>query len=255
MLKSIENLKDKVAIIYPHVRGKLLSDVVAVAEAVKSAGIKKRLKPATINRRLAVLRRVAKLAFRQWDWLDRDLGARIALLPGEVPRYVQASPEQARALLGAAEGRGRAVILWACMTGLRKSELRALQPEQFEGGSVVITKGKTNKPRIVPLNGLRADLFPFGMTEHEIDKAFRAARKAAGMPWLQFRDLRRTFGSWIVQNTGSLKMAQDLLGHTTPTITSRHYAHMLTGHLEAAVKTLPNLAGQARGRHKRKKAA
>lgn len=31
------------------------------------------------------------------------------------------------------------------------------------------------------------------------------------MPDVQPRDLRRTFGSWIVQETWSLKVAQDLL--------------------------------------------
>lgn len=255
MLKSAENLKDKVRVIYPYCQGKQLTDVVSVAEAVRTAGIKAKLKPATINRRLAILRRVAKLAFRQWDWLDTDLGARIALLPGEQPRYVQASPEEAKRLLEASEGRGRQAILWACMTGLRKSELRSLTQENFQNGAIVLTKGKTDRPRTVPLQGLKQEDFPFGLTETEIDNAFEAAREAIGRPDLQFRDLRRTFGSWIVQRTKSLRAAQELLGHTTPTITARHYAHLLGDDLRDAVRTLPNLAGQARGRQKRRKVA
>jgi integrase len=75
------------------------------------------------------------------------------------------------------------------------------------------------------------------------------------MKWLQFRDLRRTCGSWIVQRTRSLKAAQDLLGHTSIAITAKHYAHLLDEHLVDAVRTLPRLAGLARGRRRKLKAA
>ena len=75
------------------------------------------------------------------------------------------------------------------------------------------------------------------------------------MPWLQFRDLRRTCGSWIVQRTRSLKAAQDFLGHTTIAITAKHYAHLLDEHLEEAANAMPRLAGMARGRVRKKKVA
>lgn len=115
---------------------------------------------------------------------------------------------------------------------------------------------KTGRPRMVPLaRGLSPDTFPYDLTERELSPGFRDARRAAGMPWLQFRDLRRTCGSWIVQRTRSLKAAQDLLGHTTIAITAAHYAHLLDEHLREAVKSLPRFAGMTRGRQKKKKAA
>ena len=116
----------------------------------------------------------------------------------------------------------------------------------------MVTQTKTGRTRLIPLPaGLTKDSFPFGLTKSELRKGFERARAAAGMTWLQMRDLRRTFGSWIVQRTGSLKAAQELLGHSTVAITSRHYAHLLPGHLQEAVDTLPKLrAGKARGRKK-----
>jgi integrase len=253
-LRSFDNLQNKVRAIYPYIQGRALTEVADCAERLAQDGRAAGLQPATINRRLAILRRVARLAHRRWQWLDNDLAGRIAFIPGEEPRYVQATPEQAEALLKAATGRTKEAIRWAIGTGLRQGELRAVEPHHFRNGSLLVTKTKTGKPRSVPLAPfLKPADFPYGLTSTEVTTHYRAAREAAGMPWLQFRDLRRTFGSWIVQKTKSLKMAQDLLGHTTSTITAKHYAHLLEGDLRKAIRQ--TFAGMERGREKKKKAA
>lgn len=245
-LKSHRNLENKVRAMLPHIQGRTLTQISDAAEDVIKAGVG--LKPATVNRRLAILRRVARLAHRKWKWLEHDEAGRIQLLPGEEPRYVQATQQEAERLLKAAKGRTRAAILWAASTGLRKSELKRVEPHHFQDGALsVLRKTKTGKPRRVPLQaGLRPQDFPYGLTSTELEKGYREARARAGMPWLQFRDLRRTFGSWIVQRTRSLKAAQDLLGHTTIAITAAHYAHLLEGDLRRAVRTLPKLAGMGK---------
>lgn len=255
-LMSYRNLENKVRAILPHISGKMLEEAPDAAEAIIKAGMEARLKPATINRRLAIVRRVARLAFRRWKWLDGDISGRISLLPGEEARTAQATPAQLDALLTHAKPRTRAAIIWASLTGLRKGELQRVEPHHFQGRRLVVERTKTGKPRRVPLApSLRPEDFPYGLTGPELEEDFREARKAAGMPWLQFRDLRRTCGSWIVQRTRSLKAAQDFLGHTTIAITARHYAHLLDEHLEEAAAALPSFAGMARGRHKKRKAA
>jgi integrase len=262
-LRSYDNLLEKVAAIEPFTRGRHLADVVDVADQVKVAGLKAKLKPATINRRVAILRRVANLAYGTWSprWLDEDLGRRVKLLPGEEARNVQIDPAEAEKLLAKVDDpRARRAVLLAIATGLRRSELLVLDERHLvtlPGGRqrlVLAARTKTGRPRVIPLQARSAAAgaakeLPLGLTAHELRRAFEAARKAAGMPWLQFRDLRRTFGSWVVQRTGSLKAAQDLLGHTTSSITARHYAHLLDEHLVAAVAELPDV-----GRAKRKKA-
>lgn len=255
-LQSYRNLVNKVRAIFPHLQGLDLEGVGEAAERVRQAAIRDGLRPATVNRRLAILRRVARLAHRKWGWTDSDFAARVALLPGEEARHVQATPEQVDTLLARAAPATRKAIIWAALTGLRQGELRRVEPHHFKGRSLAVYRSKTNRPRMVPLApSLEPRDFPYGLTDRDVTWAFREARKAAGMPWLQFRDLRRTCGSWIVQRTRSLKAAQDILGHTSIAITAKHYAHLLDEHLQEAVKTLPSFAGMARGRQKRKKAA
>jgi integrase len=256
LLKSHRHLENMVRVMLPHITGKKLTEIPEAAEAIKEAGIEDGLRPHTINRRLAILRRVGRIAKRRWKWLDTDVAGELEFLPGEDPRYVQATEEQAEKLMKAAKGRTREAIRWAVLTGLRQGELRTLTAANFHDGAIVITKNKTGRPRRVPLApGLKAEAFPYGLTDNEVARDFREARTRAGMPWLQFKDLRRTFGSWIVQKTRSLAYAQDLLGHSTPVITKKHYAHLIEGNLREAVNTLPNFAGMARGRTSRKKAA
>lgn len=255
-LRSRANLINKVRAIRPCCTGRALDEIADAAEAITQSGLRSGLKPATINRRLAILRRVARLAHRKWKWLPNDEAGRITMVPGEEPRYVQASPEQADRLMKAAAGNARKAILWGVMTGLRPSELLAVEPHHFRDGSLVVTRNKTGHPRSIPLRrDLSPSSFPWGLTSTDVEERFRRARAKAGMPWLQFRDLRRTFGSWIVQHTRSLKAAQELLGHTSSAITSRHYAHLLEGDLRAAVETLPSFAGMGRGWKRKKKAA
>ena len=102
------------------VEGETLQDVVAVAERYKrdNRGL---LTGSTINRRLAVLRRVANLAYKRWGWLKEPIASKIELLP-ENPareRYLTRS-ELARLLLGIQLRAARRAALVAAFTGLRR---------------------------------------------------------------------------------------------------------------------------------------
>ena len=55
-LRSYQNLLDKVEAIRPHLDGKPLSAAIEAANAIKADGLERGLKPATINRRLAIVR-------------------------------------------------------------------------------------------------------------------------------------------------------------------------------------------------------
>lgn len=235
----------------------------AVAEA-KKTWLDAGLNVATINRRIAALRRAYNVAFRD-GWIAEPIGARIRSLAGERPRYVQLTIEQARELLDACEHpRVRDAIRLYLLTGLRPSELLTIDPARnlardttgTPTAIILDAKNKTGVPGMIPLTPEAATLaatLPLGITAEQIRYAFERARLAAGMPWLQLRDLRRTFGSWIVQETGNLKAAQDLLRHTTPSITARHYGHLLPRHLAGAVATLPQIqTGQETGQNRNK---
>lgn len=116
-MKSYESLLDKVAQIRRFVAGKPLDDIADAAQAIREDGLARGLRPATINRRLAILRRVARLAANEWAWTDRNLGARVKMLPGERARRVMLSAGQVSALLRACpDAQTRSAVLLASLT-------------------------------------------------------------------------------------------------------------------------------------------
>lgn len=85
-LKSLESVRSVIRRVFDQVKDRALEEGDEVARDIEEAGRKDGVRPATINRRLAVLKRVLKLAYRRWGWLDRDIGAKIQLLGGERKR-------------------------------------------------------------------------------------------------------------------------------------------------------------------------
>jgi len=67
--------------------------------------------------------------------------------------------------------------------------------------------------------------------------------KRAGVVDFRFHDLRHTFASHLLLRGGDLKDVQELLGHTTMTMTLR-YAHLTQEHKKKAVNLLNSLTGQ-----------
>lgn len=250
-LRSHRNLTNKVRAIYPFVGDRLLSEIVEVAEAVKSAGINSKLSPATINRRLAALRRVANLAYRQWSWLDQPLGDRIKLLPGERQRHEYLTPAEVKRLARLAPAPARGAILLAAMTGLRRGELLALKAGDRRDGALYLPDSKSGRPRVVPLppEAMRIAL-PLRVTDEELRRAWDEAREKAKLPHIRFHDLRHTYASWLAQAGVSLVVIRDLLGHSSLSVTSR-YSHLQTSHLRDAVTNIP--AGLGRSRKAAKK--
>ena len=243
-LKSYDNLLSKVRALRPHAAGKRLQDIVAVAEAVKAAGIRDELSPATINRRLAILRRIANLAYDQWSWLDQPLGGKIKLLRGEVARHVYLTPDQVETLASHCTHPGVATaIRLAARTGLREAEL--LRADTIFDDCIVVTKTKNDRPRLVPVPiDMPGLALPIGITYATLRTFFEAARKAAGMPDVRFHDLRHTAASWWAQAGANLGHIRDLLGHANLAVTSR-YTHLMT----ADLKRVTEAAAAQRGKN------
>jgi len=246
-LRSYDNLLEKTRVIYPHIQGRMLVDVGEAAESIKRAG--EGLKPATLNRRLAILRRVARLAFRVWGWLDQDLAGRVTMLPGETQRHVYLTLPQARRLIAAARGRAREAIRWTLLTGLRRGELLAVTPESFRDGAIVLSTSKSGRPRIIPLPPeLDPKRFPHGITRDELRNGYEAARARAGLSGVRYHDLRHTYASWLIQGGAMPTAVRDLLGHSSLAVTSR-YAHLGRRDLWQAVQGL-SLRGRRGARKK-----
>ncbi len=67
-----------------------------------------------------------------------------------------------------------------------------------------------------------------------LDEDWRAALEAAEIPDFRFHDLRHTFATRLLRQTGNLKLVSRLLGHSTIETTTR-YAHVLDEDLRDAM--------------------
>jgi integrase len=250
-LRSWRNLSYRINVLREFTRGKYLDDIPAVADAVSKAAALGGAKPATINRNLAIIRRIANLAER-WGWTDKPLGRRVQMVAGETPRHVYLTREQVRALARAAGGEAGDAILLAVLTGLRQGELLRLTPDMIRDGCIVLdARTKSGRPRIVPLPPEAARIvarrLPWGLTVDSLRNAWERARDAAGLPGVRFHDLRHCYASFLVQGGASMTTVRDLLGHSSLAVTSR-YAHLRRTDLEQAVAGLR--MGEVRGKRK-----
>jgi len=214
-----------------HTHGADITEIVEVAAHVRAAGVEADLAAATINRRLAILRRVANLA-HEWGWLQTPLGQRIKLLPGESARHVYLSPDDVERLAAACSNPACALaIRLSARTGLRETEV--LRAATIRGGCIEVAaeNAKSGRPRLVPVPPDMPGLsLPIGITYHQLRREFEVARIAAGLPHVRFHDLRHTAASWWLGTGSSLATVRDLLGHSSVAVTSR-YLHLLPGDL------------------------
>jgi integrase len=222
----------------PYIVGQALEDAPDIADRAARdwllAGKKnpeKGLKPATINRRLAMLRRILNLAWRKWEWTGEAIAPRIELLREDNERHVYLTfTDFVRLRRACADRPARAMITLLGCTGARYSEMaKATEAQIIDGVLFLHARTKRGKPRAVPIlpPGLRYARWalPFGETYRHVRYHFDKAKAAIGRPELHLHDLRHSVASWIVQSGGTLKDAQDWLGHTNP-VTTQRYAHL-----------------------------
>lgn len=243
MLKSYEkDLRYRLAVLRQWTAGRVLDELPDVAAKLTADGVASGLKPASVNRYLAILRRVGNLA-GDWGWTDRPLGRRVKLLSGEQARHVYLTAAEVRRLVDACRlPEARDLILFASLTGLRRSEILRLTPENIRAGAVVLdAQTKSGRPRVVPLPEQAARIaqerLPFTIGAPLLHKVFNEARETAGLPHVRLHDLRHTFASWLAQGGASMAVLRDLLGHSSLAVTSR-YAHLARPDLAEAVERL-----------------
>lgn len=227
----------------PFLIDRAFDDVADVAQEIRAELLPQGYAPATINRLLALLRRLCSLAFKQWGWIDRPVAQRVGLLPEHNERHVYLTVEQVDLLAGECRGpEGKAVRLLA-YTGMRRGELFALLRGEAEirDDCIVLGAGtKSGRPRVIPVHpNIRAivDELPLPITEQTLRTEFEGARVRVGLPHVRIHDLRHTMASWLAQAGVSLLTIGDLLGHSQAS-TTRRYAHLSVEALRAAVERL-----------------
>jgi integrase len=173
-------------------------------------------------------------------------------------RFLRA--EECRALIAAADADLRPLVQACLFTGLRLGELLALTAADVGPDHVTVRHSKTGRSRRVPLNAAGAEFFTKLIEgKGRVDRFFahhastprakmrisRAMREACAVakidPPVEFRQLRTSYGSLLLNADAPLSTISELLGHTDTRMTRRHYAHLLSEKLKETVdEKLPN---------------
>lgn len=186
-------------------------------------------KPSTVNRRLCVLKAVAKYAWKK-GWTEENLSARITLLPENNARARYISKAEIESLIAACPDRQTAAfVALAAYAGLRQGEVMALRGEDVADGIIKITDSKSGEPRVVPVV---ADLLPFlnevPLRSHKrtLYSSFKSACAGAGINDLVYHDLRRSVATILANSTPPtpLGIVAHILGHKNLATTRKVYA-------------------------------
>lgn len=220
-----------------------LKDSVTAAASMKQTMLQKGLSNLTINRRLAVIKRVLNLCYREWSWLHEPLAEKISLLPEKTSRHIYLSkPEVQKLVEYTKDPASQQIILLAAYTGLRRGEIFNLTSTDIQGNKIFVRKSKNGRPRIVPYPDNLINFtsyLPLEITMYQFDWQFRQARKKAGLNHVRFHDLRHTCASWLAASGVSMGVIRDWLGHSNLQVTSR-YMHLATNELDSAMERMMN---------------
>lgn len=212
---------------------------------------------ASTNKEMSCLRHILKKA-AEWEMIEQSPfnKGKSLILKENNKRFRFLTEEEITNLLEACPGYLRDIVECAINTGMRKGEILWLKWDQIRNGFIYLHKTKTDEARQIPINDALEAMFKrirkeqhltskyvfmyLGKPVDDVKGSFNTAIKKAGIVDFTFRDLRHTFASQLIMKGGTLKDIQELLGHSTMTMTLR-YAHLTQEHKKKAVNLLNGL--------------
>jgi integrase len=219
------------------------------------------LKPASINRELASLKKAFNLAVREWEWCRENPVSKVSMEQENNQRDRWLSVEEEPRLLQGCKPWLHDLVTFALHTGMRMGEISELtwREVDFNRRTVMVVRSKNGERRTIPINetvlsvlrqkskvrSLRSDLVFCSQTFTSMEaghlrRSFRVALGKARIDDFHFHDLRHTFATRLVQAGVDLYKVQRLLGHKSPIMTQR-YAHHYPESLRDGVEILDHM--------------
>ena len=175
----------------------------------------------------------------------------------EPPQWL--SRKEIAVLLDAATGDYRRLIEFLLNTGCRRNEALGMRWEDVDiGRRQIVVRGKMGKRRTIPINDELMRVFSDWPGKHtgllfpkfgpnQISMAFRRIRKEAGLPdGICVHSLRATFACHLIEQGIDIYTVSRLLGHSSVTVTEKHYLALDPAHAKSAVNSL-NYTGPPQG--------
>jgi integrase len=257
-LRSIEDVR-RICCKLDRYLGALMLDQITgdVIWTVIQGEMKKGNKPATINRYLATIRSLLRMARDEWQWIDHF--PKIRLLPGEVERDRWLTREEADKLIKVCSPHLAALVRFALATGCRAREITGLEWNRvdLDRRTAWLNHTKNGTPRGVPLNADAIAVLKEQVGKHPrvcftyrgkpigwelTNTAWHAALAKAGLDDFRFHDLRHTWASWHRQAGTSCDELKELGGWKSRQMVDR-YAKYATEHLKVAASRIENGQG------------
>ncbi|MEW6314609.1 MAG: site-specific integrase [Pseudomonadota bacterium] len=257
-LRSIEDVRRICRKLDPYF-GHLALDEISgdVVWSVVQGELKKGNKPATVNRYLATIRSLLRMARDEWQWIDSF--PKIRLLHGEVERDRWLTREEADRLIAACPSHLAALVRFALATGCRAREITGLEWNRvdLDRQTAWLNLTKNGTPRGVPLNHDAVVILQEQVGQHPnycftyrgkpirwevTNSAWHTALAKAGIPDFRFHDLRHTWASWHRQAGTSCDELKDLGGWKSRQMVDR-YAKYATEHLRVAAARIESGQG------------
>lgn len=221
----------------------LLSEITTTMIDDYTQVISKKLKPASVNRKLSSLHTLLKYAYDR-EWIDKIPKFTWSREDNERIRWL--SQDEEKQLLSLLPEDISAFCEVLIHTGMRRGELLTLQRDQIDGDYLRLWKTKTKRARSVPLTPRAKELVtkwaPFNLNVWTIQDAWLKAKKQMGLendPSFVLHTLRHTTATRVLQSTNNIAIVQKVLGHSKITTTMR-YAHVSDETLLNAVKLASN---------------
>ncbi len=257
-LRSIEDVRRICRKLDPYFGSLMLDEISGdLIWKVVQGELDKGNKPATVNRYLALIRCLLRMARDEWQWIDTF--PKIRLLHGEVERDRWLNREDANRLIAVCPPHLAAIVRFALATGCRAREITGLEwcRVDLERQTAWLDRTKNGTPRGVPLNGDAVAVLEEQVGQHArycftyngkpirwelTNSAWHTALRKAGIRDFRFHDLRHTWASWHRQAGTSCDELKDLGGWKSRVMVDR-YAKYATEHLAVAAARIENGRG------------
>lgn len=147
---------------------------------------------------------------------------------------------------------------FSCYTGLRISDIRALNLSLIRDDEIHFVMKKTKLSHSLPLSDVCKKIVKHQSSKSHIkgpQSQLFDLPKSTNVSWildaiktyfkleipLDFRLARRSFATWLVRQGVDIYVASKLLGHASIKMTEKHYARVETKVTRSAIQKLPNL--------------
>jgi integrase len=213
-LRSFVDVQRICRLLDPHLGELKLQQINGVVIWILTQGeLKRGIRPATVNLRLALIRNLLRIARDEWQWIDGV--PRVRLMPVNNARDRWLTPHEADRLIAVSPPHLQALIRFALATGCRAREITGLEWDRVDlkRSTAWLNQTKNGTPRGVPLNRDAVEVLEAERGKHPVfcftyrgepiawectNSGWHTACRKAGITDFRFHDLRHYAERWIM---------------------------------------------------------